>query len=107
MDQEEIVLVTPNYRLGALGFLSLENDSISGNMGLKDQAMALEWVRDNIGDYSGDPGNVTLMGASAGGISAMNHLVSPMSQGQWCQNLVAKPQIRLSYYALRLYLKDN
>ena len=70
-----------NYRLGVLGFLSMETDSCPGNLGLWDQVMALTWVRDNIAQFGGDPGNVCLLGESAGAMSAMLHLVAPPSQG--------------------------
>ena len=77
----DIVLVVMNYRLGILGFLSLENDSAPGNLGLHDQYLALLWVKNHISQFRGDPGNITLMGHSAGAMSAMLHLTSPFSQG--------------------------
>ncbi|KAF9806144.1 hypothetical protein SFRURICE_016343, partial [Spodoptera frugiperda] len=76
-----VVLVTLNYRLGALGFLSLENEEVSGNMGLKDQVMALKWVRDNIEAFGGDPARITIFGESAGAASVHLHMLSPASQG--------------------------
>lgn len=80
-----IVGVTMNYRLGTLGFLahpalSAEADD-SGNYGFLDQQAALEWVRDNIAGFGGDPGNVTLAGESAGGASVCVHLAAPSSEG--------------------------
>ncbi|XP_073975425.1 juvenile hormone esterase-like [Rhodnius prolixus] len=77
----DIVMVMPNYRVGPLGFLSLQDDVIAGNMGLKDQVMALVWVRNNIANFGGDPGQVTLIGESAGGVSVHYHMYSPMSRG--------------------------
>ena len=77
----EVVLVGVNYRLGALGFLSLESEEAPGNLGLHDQFLALSWVRENIAQFGGDPGNVTLLGESAGAMSALCHLVSPVSRG--------------------------
>ncbi|MCA9494665.1 MAG: carboxylesterase family protein, partial [Myxococcales bacterium] len=71
----DAVIVTINYRLGALGFLvtdALEAESSDGrvgNVGIQDQVMALEWVRENIAAFGGDPDNVTVFGESAGGIS--------------------------------------
>ncbi len=53
--------VTFNYRIGILGFLSLDDDVISGNMGLKDQTLALKWVRDNIASFGGDPNRVNIL----------------------------------------------
>ena len=76
-----LVMVAVNYRLGPLGFLSLENDSAPGNLGLHDQYLALLWIKENIFSFGGDPGSVTLMGQSAGSMSAMLHMVSPFSKG--------------------------
>lgn len=77
----DIVLVTANYRLGALGFLCLGNNDVPGNAGLKDQVMALKWVQKNISNFGGDPKNVTLFGESAGGVCVQYHLLSPLSRG--------------------------
>ncbi|EDV36794.1 uncharacterized protein Dana_GF11774 [Drosophila ananassae] len=71
--EQEVIVVTLNYRLGALGFLSLPEEGIHGNMGLKDQRLALQWVQDNIATFNGDPNNVTLFGESAGGASVHLH----------------------------------
>lgn len=68
-----IVFVGVNYRLGALGFLHAQGVS-QANLGLRDQAAALEWVRDNIEAFGGDPEQVTLVGQSAGAISAFTLL---------------------------------
>src|SRR5260370_27254163 len=79
-----IVVVTINYRLGALGFLahpSLGPAGNIGNYGLADQQAALRWVRDHIADFGGDPHKVTIAGESAGGISVCDHLVAPGSAG--------------------------
>ena len=77
----DLVMVGLNYRLGALGFLSLQTDEAPGNLGLHDQFLALCWVRDNIARFGGDPHNVTLLGESAGAMSAVCQLVSPVSRG--------------------------
>ncbi|KAL3282172.1 hypothetical protein HHI36_005366 [Cryptolaemus montrouzieri] len=75
------VLVTLNYRLGALGFLST-NDNISpGNYGLKDQSLTLKWVKKNIKQFGGDPDSVTVAGISAGGSSAHYQMLSPLNKG--------------------------
>ncbi|XP_050428135.1 esterase E4-like [Adelges cooleyi] len=78
---KDVVLVSINYRLGLLGFLSTEDEVIPGNFGMKDQVMALRWVKENIGHFGGDPSSVTIFGESAGGASTGYHLLSPMSKG--------------------------
>lgn len=80
MDRK-IVLVTCNYRLGTLGFLSTGTKHAPGNNGLKDQVACLRWVQKNIAKFGGDPKSVTLMGHGAGAISVSLHLISPMSKG--------------------------
>ncbi|KAH8326234.1 hypothetical protein KR067_004032 [Drosophila pandora] len=77
---EDIVLVTLNYRLGPLGFLTAGPDA-PGNQGLKDQILALKWVRDNIAAFGGDPNQVTIFGESAGGSSVQLLLLSPLAKG--------------------------
>ena len=83
--RDGIVLVSVNYRLGSLGFLHLEHldpaESGSGNVGLLDQVAALEWVRDNIGAFGGDPANVTVFGESAGAMSVSLLLCMPTARG--------------------------
>ncbi|MFC7265107.1 carboxylesterase/lipase family protein [Streptomyces lutosisoli] len=82
----DVVVVTVNYRLGALGFLYLgellgDEYASSGNVGLLDQIAALRWVRDNIAAFGGDPGNVTLFGQSAGAMSVLSLMAMPAAQG--------------------------
>uniref|UniRef100_A0A8D9EP51 Carboxylic ester hydrolase n=1 Tax=Cacopsylla melanoneura TaxID=428564 RepID=A0A8D9EP51_9HEMI len=80
MDRE-VVFVSFNYRLGTFGFLSFEDPNLSGNFGLKDQQLALQWVKENIEAFGGDPDSITIFGESAGAASVHYHLVSPKSQG--------------------------
>ncbi|XP_053613793.1 carboxylic ester hydrolase [Plodia interpunctella] len=94
-----VVLVTLNYRLGALGFLSLETEEVPGNMGLKDQVMALKWVRDNIESFGGDPSRVTIFGESAGAASVHLHMLSNASQGLF-HGAIAQSGLALSPWAL-------
>ncbi|XP_041770218.1 venom carboxylesterase-6-like [Anopheles merus] len=79
--KRHIVLVTFNYRLGPLGFLSTEDDVIPGNFGFKDQVIALQWIRENIESFGGDPETVTIIGYSAGSASVHLHYLSPLSRG--------------------------
>lgn len=76
-----VVLVTFNYRLEALGFLCLDTADVPGNAGMKDQVAVLRWVKKNIGNFGGDPDNVTIFGESAGAASVGYHLISPMTKG--------------------------
>lgn len=75
------VVVTINYRLGALGFLVIDDPSCTPNVGLLDQVAALEWVRNNISAFGGDPDNVTIFGESAGGGSVLSLLSMPSAVG--------------------------
>lgn len=82
----DAVVVTLNYRLGVLGFLNLAEVTggripATGNEGLLDQVAALEWVRDNIEAFGGDPGRVTIFGESAGGMSVGALLGCPRARG--------------------------
>ncbi|KAJ1528859.1 hypothetical protein ONE63_007231 [Megalurothrips usitatus] len=79
--EKDVVLVTFNYRLGPLGFLSTGDDVIPGNNGLKDMVFALRWVRDNIRAFGGNPDSVTIFGQSAGGASTHLLTLSPLSKG--------------------------
>ncbi|CAG9859231.1 unnamed protein product [Phyllotreta striolata] len=82
---KDIVLVSTNYRLGPLGFLATGDDIAPGNNGLKDQAMALNWVKKNIAKFGGDPDQVTIFGQSAGATSVDFHIISPLSKGLFKQ----------------------
>ena len=82
----EVVVVTVNYRVGALGFLDLSSFNsprrrFDSNVGLRDVLAALDWVRDNIAAFGGDPGRVTLFGESAGAGIVTTLLASPAAEG--------------------------
>ena len=93
--QGDVVVVTINYRLGLLGFLDLsplgEEFAGSASNGFRDQILALEWVRDNIADYGGDPGNVTIFGGSAGGHSVHALLAAPSADGLFHKAIAQSP----------------
>jgi para-nitrobenzyl esterase len=74
-----LVIITLNYRLGALGFLT--TPSAPANVGMLDQIAALKWVQDNIESFGGDPENVTIFGESAGGISVITLMAMPVAKG--------------------------
>jgi len=81
-----VVLITMNYRLGVFGFLATpdlakEADGSAGNYGLMDMVAGLKWVKDNIKEFGGDPGNVTIFGESAGSFAVSTLMASPMAQG--------------------------
>lgn len=82
---KDVVLVTFNYRLGIMGFLSTLDDEAPGNNALKDQVFLLKWVQRNIGSFGGDPGKVTILGHSAGAGSTHLHMISPLSKGLFHQ----------------------
>lgn len=82
-----LVLVTFNYRLGPLGFLSTEDDVIPGNYGLKDQTTVLRWVQENIAAFGGNPERVTIVGYSAGSASVHLHYLSPHSSGLFASGI--------------------
>ena len=82
--ETDTILVTVNYRLGALGFLMWnqieDGESQNGNWGLLDQRMALQWVQDNIEAFSGDKEKVMIFGQSAGGVSVAQHIIDEESR---------------------------
>ncbi|MBR3312072.1 MAG: carboxylesterase family protein [Solobacterium sp.] len=83
--KEGVIVVNMGYRLGVFGFLADEEmmaeEGTAGNFGLLDQIKALEWVRDNIASFGGDPDNVTLIGESAGAVCVDALCVSPLAEG--------------------------
>ncbi len=87
--ENRVVVVTVQYRLGVLGWFShpalqadaMTPDERSGNWGTLDLIRSLEWVRDNVSAFGGDPGNVTIFGQSAGGINVFAMLLSPRTKG--------------------------
>ncbi|XP_043195710.1 venom carboxylesterase-6-like [Amphibalanus amphitrite] len=78
---EDVVLVTFNYRLGPFGFFTTHDAAAPGNYGLLDQVLLLHWVQDNIAAFGGDPRAVTIFGVSAGGASVSLLVLSPLARG--------------------------
>ena len=76
-----LVVVTFNYRLGALGYLDVPGESPTGAIGLHDQIAALRWTHQNIAAFGGDPARITVLGWSAGGKTVSNMLASPLTRG--------------------------
>jgi para-nitrobenzyl esterase len=115
-ERGNVVLVTINYRLGALGFLNLDHVTggtipSSGNEGLLDQVAALEWVRANIAMFGGEPDNVTIFGESAGGMSVACLMVLPCARGLFHKAIIesavgaiARP-LKNSIYTAETFLK--
>lgn len=89
-----VVVVNIQYRLGALGFFY--NGDVSGNFGILDQTMAMQWIQANIADFGGNPQSVTIWGQSAGGNSVMCHMISPDSKG--LMNAVAMDSNPITLY---------
>lgn len=94
LSERGAVIVTINYRLGALGFLAHTGldaerpEGTSGNWATRDQIAALEWVRDEIGAFGGDPARVMIFGESAGGVNVCMLLASPLASGLFSAALI-------------------
>src|SRR6516164_4452079 len=100
-----VVVVTVNYRLGALGLLAhpalaSRPGGPSGNYGLMDQQAALRWVRDNIAGFGGNPDNVTIAGESAGGLSVLAQLVSTGARGLFQKAIIESGSFALNQQPL-------
>lgn len=110
--EQGIVVVSINYRLGVLGWLAhpeLSRESplgISGNYGLLDQIQALQWVKSNIAAFGGDPANVTIAGESAGALSVMYLMTSPLARGLFARAIaesaymISTPELKESRFGM-------
>ncbi|OAD59461.1 Acetylcholinesterase, partial [Eufriesea mexicana] len=96
--EQDVVIVTFNYRLGPLGFLYLNHTLAPGNAAMYDQVMVLEWVRDNIVAFGGDPNQVTLFGQSAGSASVTYHVLSERSSGLFHQAICQSGTLTPYFY---------
>ncbi|XP_012274823.1 cholinesterase isoform X2 [Orussus abietinus] len=95
----DVIVVSINYRLGALGFLSTGDENSPGNYGILDQATALRWVYDNIKYFNGDPKSITLFGPGAGAASAGLLMVAPRTR-DLVSKVIAQSGSALSDWAL-------
>ncbi|XP_075621628.1 fatty acyl-CoA hydrolase precursor, medium chain isoform X2 [Balearica regulorum gibbericeps] len=78
---DNVLVVTIQYRLGILGYFSTGDKHAQGNWGYLDQVAALQWIQENIIHFGGDPGSVTIVGESAGGVSVSALVLSPLAKG--------------------------
>ncbi|XP_035434296.2 juvenile hormone esterase isoform X3 [Spodoptera frugiperda] len=104
--EHDVILVTINYRLEVLGFLCLDTEEVPGNAGMKDQVLALKWVKQNIAAFGGDPNNVTIFGCSAGSASVSCHLVSKMSEGLF-NKAICQSGVCLNEWSYNLYARQR
>ncbi len=103
--RSDVVVVTINYRLGSLGFLTHDQLAVGdpgsaarGNWGLLDQVAALQWVRDSIGALGGDPGNVTIFGESAGGMSVAALMCADLAAGLYHKAIIESgPPVSMAF----------
>lgn len=102
--QEDVIVVVASYRFGPLGFLAnqatLTESGTTGNWGILDQRMALQWVNDNIAHFGGDQSRITIFGESAGAISVATHMGSPGSQGLFSAAIVQSAVLDLDLFYL-------
>ncbi|KAI9541744.1 hypothetical protein NQZ68_027108 [Dissostichus eleginoides] len=99
-DRGDVIVVTVNYRVGPLGFLSSGDARLPGNYGLWDQHAAISWVRRNIAAFGGNPDNITLFGQSAGAASVSFQMLSPHSKGLF-RRAISQGGVALSPWALQ------
>ncbi|CRK98354.1 CLUMA_CG011714, isoform A [Clunio marinus] len=100
--ERNIILVTFNYRLHAFGFLSLDDPEleIPGNAGMKDQVLALKWIKENIEMFGGDSSNITIFGQSSGGGCAHYHIVSDASRDLFQRSIIMAGSAFNNMYAV-------
>ena len=97
----DVVVVTLNYRLGALGFLAVPELGLTGNYGILDQRLALRWVAENIAAFGGDPRKVTIFGESAGAMSVGLHLFSiPANRDRFRAAIMESNPLAIPYPSL-------
>ena len=95
-----VVVVIIQYRLGPFGFFTTGDSAAPGNFGMLDQVEALKWVKDNIANFGGNPGKVTIFGESAGATSVSLHLMSPLSKNLF-HRAIAESGVDFSPFAIQ------
>lgn len=96
--EKRTILVTFNFRLTTFGFLSLGTPEYSGNMGLKDQLLALKWIHKNIEYFNGDKNKITMIGQSSGAISTHFHILNSESR-KYFRNAILVSGSAFNYWA--------
>ncbi|XP_055345981.1 acetylcholinesterase-like isoform X2 [Paramacrobiotus metropolitanus] len=86
--EENVIVVSFQYRVGSLGFMYFGTDDMPGNAGLWDQVLALRWLKENVKAFGGNPNNVTIFGESAGASSVSLHLLAPPSRDLFNQAIM-------------------
>ncbi|CAJ1069563.1 bile salt-activated lipase-like [Xyrichtys novacula] len=99
-DRGKVIIVSVNYRVGPLGFLSTGDSRMPGNYGLWDQHAAIAWVRRNIEAFGGNPDNITIFGQSAGAASVSYQMLSPYNKGLF-RRAITQGGVALSPWALQ------
>lgn len=103
--EKNVIIASLNYRLGILGFLSLDRKEAPGNMGLRDSVLALKWIQQNIKSFGGDLNNVTIFGVSAGSATVEYLLLSPTAKGLF-HKAIAQSGTTLNHWTLNKSIKD-
>ncbi|KRK05455.1 uncharacterized protein Dyak_GE28806, partial [Drosophila yakuba] len=95
----DVVVVTVSYRVGPLGFLSLNDPAVGvpGNAGLKDQLLAMQWIKENAERFNGDPKNVTAFGESAGAASVHYLMLNPRAEGLFQKAILQSGNVLCSW----------
>ncbi|XP_075163513.1 esterase-5B-like [Haematobia irritans] len=106
MQGGRLIMVKINSRLGPLGYLSTGDDILSGNYGLKDQALALKWIKENIAAFGGDPEKILLLGQGSGAASAHMHMLRP-SLASIAKAVVSMSGVALNPWAITTNAPDN
>ena len=106
VSDQDLLVVSVAYRLNAFGFLTFEDTNLPGNLGLRDQSLAIKWVYDNIAAFGGDPNQIVLLGHSAGAASVGFHLISMESRSYIARAIMMSGSV-LSPWAAQKNPKDN